>query len=43
MINRYAPEDISDKTLREVTRRYYQTMFSYAIPDRLLDEVLAQR
>ncbi|MDR6246909.1 hypothetical protein QE402_000014 [Klebsiella sp. SORGH_AS 1025] len=34
---------MSDVDMKDLTRAYYQTMFNYAIPDRLLNEVLSQR
>lgn len=43
MISKYNPEYISAEKLRDITRDYYEKMFSYAIPERLLNEVLAQR
>ncbi|CAI0757487.1 ABC transporter substrate-binding protein [Serratia grimesii] len=43
MISKYNPEYISDEKLRNITRDYYKKMFSYAIPENLLNEVLAQR
>ena len=43
MISKLDPELVSEKDMINLTRKYYRTMFDYAIPDNLLNEVLSQR
>ncbi|WP_323117584.1 ABC transporter substrate-binding protein [Klebsiella variicola] len=43
MVSKLEPDVVSDADMKHLTRAYYQTMFNYAIPDRLLNEVLSQR
>ncbi|WP_226938251.1 ABC transporter substrate-binding protein [Klebsiella aerogenes] len=43
MINKLNPDYISDKRMRSETKDYYMRMFNYAIPDKLLNEVLSQQ
>ena len=43
MVSKLEPDVVSDADMKDLTRAYYQTMFNYAIPDRLLNEVLSQR
>lgn len=43
MVSKLEPDFVSDADIKGLTRAYYKTMFDYAIPDRLLNEVLSQR
>lgn len=43
MISKLDPELVSEADMKTMTQRYYKNMFDYAIPNRLLNEVLSQR